>query len=131
MAITASDVSVAVNGDIRWKGGDVAGTQYAVLELHRFLQDLADNEATSNDDLVDITSDTPSERSTDQIITLNSPYNIDDTMAQHFYAGSITQDNGDTVYSGLQVVGNVFSATTQLQLAQNKNLLPNYWGDGT
>jgi hypothetical protein len=92
-----------VNGDIRWTGG--ATPNYTVLELHRFLQDLADDAQAAGNDLVDITSDTPSVRSTDNIITLNSPYNIDDTMAEHLYAGSITQDNGDTVYSGLRPPG--------------------------
>lgn len=130
MVITATDVAVAINGNIRWTGGAVAGTQYTVLELHRFLQDLADDATASGDDLVDISSLTPSERSTDAIITLLNGYNIDDTMAQHLYGGSITQESGDVVYSGLQVVGSVFSGTTELQLVQNGALLPNYWGSG-
>lgn len=120
MAITATDVSVAVNGDIRWTGG--ATPNYTVLELHRFLQDLADDAQAAGNDLVDITSDTPSVRSTDNIITLNSPYNIDDTMAEHLYAGSITQDNGDTVYSGLRVLGAVNNSATQLMVIQDNNL---------
>ena len=86
MAI-ADDISVAVNGDIRYTGSTAT---YTVLELHRFLQDLADNPSASGNDLLDITSATPSERATDQIITLNSPYNIDDTLAQKLYGGSIT-----------------------------------------
>ena len=129
MSITPTDVSVAVNGDIRWTGGAVSAVQYTVLELHRFLQDLADDAQAAGDDLVDISSLTPSERSTDQIITLLNGYNIDDTMAQHLYAGSITQSSGAVVYSGLQVVGNTFSPT-ELMLIQNKSLLPNYWGTG-
>ena len=55
MVISATDVSVAVNGDIRWTGG--ATPNYTVLELHRYLQDLADQAVGSGDDLVDITSD--------------------------------------------------------------------------
>ena len=53
MAIEA-DFSVAVNGDIRHESGTA---HYTVLELHRFLQDIADDEspATAND-YVDITS---------------------------------------------------------------------------
>lgn len=120
MAITATDVSVAVNGDIRWTGG--ATPNYTVLELHRFLQDLADDAQASGDDLVDITSSTPSARSTDNIITLNPPYNIDDTMAEHLYAGSITQAGGDTVYSGLRVLGAVNTAATQLMVIQDGDL---------
>lgn len=120
MPITPSDVSVAVNGDIRWTGG--ATPNYTVLELHRFLSDLADDAQASGDDLVDITSSTPSVRSTDNIITLNSPYNIDDTMAEHLYAGSITQAGGDTVYSGLRVLGAVNTAATQLMVIQDGDL---------
>ena len=85
MAI-ADDFSVAVNGDIRYTG---TTANYTVLELHRFLQDLADDASASGGDLVDITSDTPSDRSTDNIITLLGTYNIDDTAAEHLYAGSI------------------------------------------
>ena len=133
MAINAAEWSVGVNGDIR----HVTGTEtYTVLELHRWLQDLADNESTTSDDLLDITSDTPSERSTDNIITLNAPYNIDDDAAQYLFAGSITQSGGDTVYSGLQVLGAVNNAATQLMVIQNSQLYPftpdptaPFWGD--
>lgn len=126
MAI-ATDFSVASNGDIRWTG--TTGT-YTVLELHRFLQDLADNAAASGDDLIDITKVNPSTRSTDNIITLNAPYNIDDTAAQHLYDGSISQDSGATLYGGLEVVGSVASGSTQLQIVQNNTILTNYWGTG-
>lgn len=118
MAI-ADDFSVAVNGDIRHTGGS---TNYTVLELHRFLQDLADDASASGNDLLDITSDTPSERSTDAIITLLGSYNIDDDAAEYLYAGSITQDNGDTVYSGLQVLGAVNNTSTQLMVIQDNKL---------
>jgi len=126
MAI-ADDFSVAVNGDIRYTGG---GANYTVLELHRFLQDLADDSSASGDDLLDITNTNPSSRSTDQIIALNTPYNIDDTAAEHIYAGSITQADGDVVYSGLQVIGSVNSGSTQLQIVQNGVLITNYWTTG-
>jgi len=131
MTINPSDVSVAVNGDIRWTGG--AGTTYTVLELHRFLQDLADNDASSGDDLVDITSSTPSERSTDNIITLLGTYNIDDTMSEHLYDGSIKQGTGGTekIYSGLRVLGAVNDTDTTLQVVQNNALFQAgtpFWG---
>jgi hypothetical protein len=125
MAI-ADDVSVAVSGNIRYTGST---PNYTVLELHRYLQGLADDAQASGDDLVDITSTTPSDRSTDQIITLNSPYNIDDTLARHLYDGSITQDGGNTVYSGLRVVGTVVSGTEPMIVQDNK-VLPAWWGTG-
>lgn len=125
MAI-GDDFSVAVNGDIRYTG---TTANYTVLEFHRWLQDLADDELATSDDLHDIISDTSSDRSTDNIITLNAPYNIDDTAAQHLYDGSITQDGGDTVYSGLVVVGTVETGT-QLQIVQDNALLTSYWSTG-
>lgn len=132
MTITAADVSVAINGDIRWAAGGAGSGPYTVLELHRYLQDLADQAAASGDDLVDITSSNPSERSTDNIVTLNGTYNIDDTMAEHLYDGSITQASGDEMYSGLVVVGSVYSSTT-LQVVQNNVLYDGdtpFWGTG-
>ena len=132
MAI-ADDISVSVSGDIRFTG---TTANYTVLELHRFLQDLADDAQASGDDLVDITSDTPSDRSTDNIITLLGSYNIDDTMAEHLFAGSISQAAGDTVYSGLQVLGAVNNANTQLMVIQDNDLYQftgspaaPFWGD--
>jgi hypothetical protein len=137
MAI-ADDFSVAVNGDIRHISGT---TNYTVLELHRFLQGLADDAQASGNDLVDITSSTPSERSTDNIITLINNYNIDDDAAEYFYDGSITQDDSDTVYSGLQVLGAVNSTasgdSTQIMVVQDNDFYPftpspssvPFWGD--
>ena len=129
MAI-ADDFSITVSGDIRHVSGT---THYTVLELHRWLQQIADDEtpATANDYL-DITSSTPSERSTDQIITLLGTYNIDDTASEYFYGGSISQDGGNTVYSGLQVLGAVNDSNTQLQVIQDFDYYDTttpFWGD--
>lgn len=137
MAITAGDVSVATNGNIRWAASGDGDGPYTVLELHRFLQDLADDAEASGDDLVDITSDTPSERSTDNIISLLGNYNIDAEMAQHLYNGSISQSSGDELFSGLVVVGSVYSTTT-LMIVQNNALYDDgvhtpsspFWGTG-
>lgn len=109
-------------GDIRHVSGT---TNYTVLAMHRWLQDLADNpETTGGNDILDITSPTPSERSTDQIITLINGFNIDDTTAQFLYGGSIKQGSGatETLYSGLQVLGSVASTSTQIQVVQDKTL---------
>jgi hypothetical protein len=128
MAI-ADDISVATNGNIRWTGG---AATYTVLDLHRFLELLAWEAAASGDDLLDITSATPSERSTDNIISLLGTYNIDDTVAEHLYDGSISQDSGNVLYSGLVVVGAVNSTTT-LQVVQNNALYDGdspFWGTG-
>ncbi len=127
MPITATDVSVATSGNIRWTGDGT--TNYTVLELHRFLQDLADDEQASGDDLVDITTDTPSVRSTDNIIALQGSFNIDDTMARHLYAGSISQSSGDTLYSGARFLG-PNETGTQIMVVQDDKILPAWWGTG-
>ena len=119
MAINPTHVGVAINGDIRWSG---ASETYTVLELHRFLGSLADDASSINDDFVDITSDTPSDRSTDNIITLLGSYNIDDDMAEHLYDGSISQSGGNTLYSGLRVLGAVNNTDTQLMVIQNNDI---------
>jgi hypothetical protein len=122
MAI-ADDISVAANGDIRYTG---TTTNYTVIELHRFLQDLADDAVASGNDLLDITDVTPSERSTDNIITLLGTYNIDDTLSEHLYDGSITQGSGGTQvrYSGLQIIG-TFTATPQV--VQDNAVVTPWW----
>jgi len=117
------DISVAVNGDIRYTG---TTANYTVIELHRFLQDLADDAVSSGNDLHDITDDTSSDRSTDNIITINAPYNIDATLATHLYDGSITQDNGNTIFAGLVVVGSVETGTNII-IVQNNEVLTDTW----
>lgn len=132
MAI-GDDFSIALNGDIRHVSGT---TTYTVLELHRWLQDLADDQQATSGDFVDITTYTPSERATDQIITLldhtasaGPVFNIDATASEFFYDGSISQKGGAELYSGLVVVGSVV-AGTQIQVIQDEAIFTSYWGTG-
>jgi len=125
MAI-GDDFSVSIGGDIRHVAN---ANNYTVLELHRWLQDLADDAQASGDDLVDITTETPSDRSTDNIVTLNGVFNIDDTAARFFYDGSVTQNAGDEVYSGLEILG-VVNAGTEVMIVQDNKVLPAWWGTG-
>jgi len=127
---------MAIGDDLSIIGTDirhVAGSStYTVLALHRWLQDLADDASASGNDNMDITKNTPSERSTDNIITLLNNYNIDDTLAEYLYDGSITQNSGDDVYSGLVVVGSTYGSTT-LQVVQDNALYDTdapFWGTG-
>lgn len=126
MAI-ADDFTIDLNGDIRYTGG--GSTYYTVLEFHRYLQAHADDEQMSGNDLLDITSADPSDRSTDNIITLNSPFNIDDDAAEQLYDGSITQSDGDVVYSGLVVVGTV-EPGTELIVIRDHKIVTSWWGTG-
>ena len=130
MAI-GDDFTLNADGDIRHTANT---NHYTVLELHRWLQDLADNESSaSGGDITDITSLTPSERSTDNIIRLLSTYNIDDDASEYFYNGSITQGTGatETRYSTVRVLGSVASSTTQVQVVQDGALYDGdapFWG---
>jgi hypothetical protein len=119
------DFSIASNGDIRYTG---TGANYTVIAFHRWLGDLMDNAQASGDDILDITDTTASERSTDNIITLKPPYNIDDETAKHLYDGSIIQDNGNTIYDGIVCFA---PPGTYLTIIQNgKILTPNFWTTG-
>lgn len=121
MAI-ADDFSVAGNGDIRYTG---SGNNYTVIAFHRWLGDLMDDAQSAGNDILDITDATASERSTDNIVTLLSPFNIDDIAAQHLYDGSIIQAGGDTIYDGILVFA---AAGTYLQIIQNgAPVAPNFW----
>lgn len=109
MAFVAADWSVAANGDIRYIGdahGGASPSYATVIEFHRALQDFADDASAAGDDILDISSLTPSERSTDNIITLLNGYNIDQTAAEHLYDGSIIQNNGADIWDGIVNFGN-------------------------
>lgn len=124
----ASDFSVAANGDVRYTGaahGASGAGYYTVIDFHRWLQDLADDASSSGNDLLDITDDTPSERSTDNIITLYAPYNIDQTAAEHLYDGSIIQNGGNDIWDGIVNFG---VEGIHIELMQNGALIANnFW----
>lgn len=129
MAINPAHVSIDTSKNVRWTG-PISGTYYTVLELHRFLSDLADDASTTSDDLIDATSPVPSDRSTDNIISLTNGYNIDDKLAEYLYDGSISQDSGNVLYSGVVIVGSIFDAQTEIDIIQNNQVVRNFWGTG-
>jgi hypothetical protein len=120
-----TEFTVALNGDIRHDSGS---TNYSVIDLHRWLGDLMDDAQATGDDFLDITDATASARATDNLITLNAPYNIDDTTAEFLFDGSIIQKNGDEIYDGLVVIA---SAGMYLEIIQDgaavKSGANNYW----
>lgn len=129
MALVATDWTIdRQTGDIRYTGDLHNGTapSYAtVIEFHRWLQGLADDaSSTGNDDELDITDNTPSARSTDNIITLNEPYNINDASSQYLYDGSIIQNGGDDVYDGFINFGNL---SVQIQIISDGAVLADDW----
>lgn len=103
----SDDFEIQAAKDIRYIGaahGASGAGYYTVLEFHAWLRDLADDAAASGDDFMDITRDTPSEKSYETIITLINGYNIDDTASEHLYNGSIIQEGGDEIYDGVQII---------------------------
>lgn len=127
MAIS-TDFEIQLDKDIRYIGaahGASGAGYYTVSELHRWLQELADDGSSSGDDYMDMTQDTPSDRSTDNIITLINGYNIDDTTAEHLYGGSIIQSGGAEIYDGVKVYAN---PNMSMQIQQNGAILANdFW----
>lgn len=120
MAI-ADDFTVAQNGNIRYVGaahGAAGAGYYTVIAFHRWLGGLADDAvaSASSSDFLDATDNTPSERSTDNIITLLNGYNIDQTASEHLYDGSIIQTGGDEIWDGIVIFA---TKGMDLQIVQN------------
>ena len=133
MAI-ATDFTITAGGNIR----HVAGTTvYSVLDLHQWLQDLADDGSiTVAGDDVSILSANPSKldgpRSAIKPMLLNllNGYNIDDTAAQYLNFGSIQQTGTDVLYTGLKSIGSPLVAASPMYVVQNAAKLTTYWPTG-
>ena len=136
MAINASDFTIASNGDIRQATDFDPGThsRYSTLELHAWLQDLADNAAPAGDDLVSILGVNPSElagkrnASRPMALTLLPNFNINDATAQWFKFGSIEQNSGNDLYTGLKVLGSLV-ANSPIYITQSNSKITKYWAD--
>jgi LysM repeat protein len=132
----ASDFSVATNGDIRHTSGT---TVYSVLELHAWLQDLADDASSSGNDLLDILAPNPSRldgprdaavASRLNLLTSGAiSFNLDDDAAQYINFGSVKQANAAVQYSGLKTIGGIVAASP-IYVVQNGSKLTKFWADG-
>lgn len=115
----ATDFAINASTKVISYGGAAHGASgagyYTVLELHRWLQDLADDAGASGDDFMDISRETPSDKQYDTIITLVNGYTIDAAASEHLYSGSITQDGGDTIFDGIQVIAGSGAHVTVIQ----------------
>ena len=135
MAI-GDDFTIASNGGLRQVAAFVPGTssRYTTLQLHAWLQDLADNPAPSGDDLVSILGSNPSElagkrnAARPMALTLLPNVNINDATSQWFKFGSIEQDGGDDLYTGLKVLG-TNPVNTPVYIVQNAAKITKYWAD--
>lgn len=135
MAIN-SDFSISATGDVRHVSGS---TIYSVLELHQWLQDLADDAAYSSNDLLDILAPNPSKldgprdaavASRLNLLTSGSViFNIDDAAAQFINFGSIKQDSSAVQYSGLKTIGGIVAASP-VYVVQNGSKITTFWADG-
>jgi len=134
MAITYSLVAADwtfdnITGELRYIGHDHNGVSpsYAtVIELHRWLGQLSDDQSPANvSDKMYIPIPKASERSTDNIITLVNGVNIDAVAAQHLYDGSIIQNGGDDIWDGILNFGN---ANVQIQIIRNGAIITDdFW----
>lgn len=108
MAITSTDFAISAGGAITDTGGS---TVYSTLELHQWLQDLADNAAPSGDDNVSILGVNPSELAGKRnaarpaALTLLNGVTINDAVSHRFYFGSIEQSAGADLYTGINTIG--------------------------
>jgi hypothetical protein len=130
MAIVATDWTITrATKVVAYTGDDHGGAapSYAtVIEFHRWLQGLADDEVAipSSSDELDMSNPDPSKRSTDNIITLINGYTIGNTEHEHLYDGSIIQSGGDTIYEG---VVNFGPPSVQIQIIQDGAVLADDW----
>jgi hypothetical protein len=80
MSLDSTKWQFMTDRKIRYIGGahGTATANYVtVLELHRWLQGLADDASVSNDDYLDITTVNPSDKKFDTIITLTNGAYLD------------------------------------------------------
>ncbi|MBL8429217.1 MAG: hypothetical protein JNJ95_04905 [Dechloromonas sp.] len=127
--------AIATNGNITGSAF-VPGTdtRYTTLELHQWLQDLADDSAPTGDDNVSILGSNPSElagkrnASRPMALTLLNGINIDDAAAKWFKFGSIEQQSGAVLYTGLKVLGTLVSSSP-IYIIQNAAKVTKYWSD--
>lgn len=132
----ASDLTISALGNVRQVQAfnPATHTRYSTLELHAFLQDLADNATASGDDLVSILGSNPSElagkrnASRPMALTLLPTINIDAATSQWFKFGSIEQNSGAELFTGLKVIGSLV-ASSPVYILQNNTKLTKYWAD--
>jgi hypothetical protein len=129
----ATDFAIDGAGNIT----HVAGTTvYPVLQLHEWLQDLADDASASGDDNLSILSENPSKldgpRSTIKPMVLNllGAVNINDNAAQYINFGSVQQSGSDVLFTGVKSIGSPLVAGSPVYIVQNGNKLSSYWPNG-
>jgi len=136
MALDSTKWEIRSDKKIRYTGGvhgNAAANYVTVLELHRFLQDRADDGTMSGDDFIDITVSNPTDKKFDTIIQLLNGFELDDaytTPASEFiYGGTIIQGSGGTeaIYDGISVIA---ARGVVVNVIQNNTVLSNdFWNN--
>jgi len=129
--------AIATNGAITGPAF-VPGTdaRFTTLELHQWLQNLADDAAPTGDDNVSILGANPSELAGKRnavrpmALTLLNGVNINDAASHWFKFGSIEQGSGATnvQYTGLKILGSLV-ASSPIYIYQNGAKVTKYWAD--
>jgi hypothetical protein len=136
MALDATKWEIRSDKKIRYTGGvhgNAAANYVTVLELHRFLQDRADDGTMSGDDFIDITIANPTDKKFDTIIQLLNGFELDDAYAtpasEFIYGGTIIQGSGGTeaIYDGISIIAN---RGVVVNVIQNNVVLTNkFWNN--
>jgi len=131
MAFVAADWTVTRSTKVIDYIGDAhagaAPTYSTGIELHRQMQDWADDPVDGGDDEIAIIDETPTDRAgaDTNIVMLNS-YTLTATAIEHIYDCSITQTGGADIYDGIQVFGN----STSIQLIQDgARIVNDFWNE--
>ncbi len=118
------DDATPANGALN---GVVHERVYSPYMLHRFLQDLGDNSDIYGDDDLSRVDPVASSKDTPEIVNLLGNMAVNDTVVQHMYGGSIAQDGGATLYSGINVQVTSPLDSTQPVLIKNNAIITDYW----
>jgi len=136
MSMVSADWDIdRATGNIRYIGDDhtlAGGTpSYAtVIQFHRWLQAFADDAEFTGDDELDIIDKNPTNRSTDNIITLVNGFNVDAITIEHLYDGTIIQGSNLTEerWDGIVNFGNT---NAHIQVLQDDSVLSDdFWNYG-
>ena len=135
MALDATKWQVTAGKKIEYTGPahGLTGANYVtVLELHRWLQDMADAESISGDDYMSITIANPTDKKFDTIIQLLNGFELGTTTTpadEYIYGGTIIQGSGGTeaIWDGISVIS---SPGVVVNVIQNNTVIANdFWNN--
>lgn len=136
MALDATKWEVNVDKSIRYIGpahGVASANYVTVLELHRWLQDLADAEASTGDDIMSIAVSNPTDKKFDTIIQLQGTFTLYETggtpAPEYIYGGTIIQGTAGTeaIWDGISIIAN---RGVVANVIQNNTVIANdFWNN--